>query len=136
MFLSNSTNYATSEESNNEWSAEFLSQQDGLSSNVQQKFLDNIERFVNTGLGQLMFMVESHCEEVFRTVSLKESFDVDAISSKIELIKKRIEDELFDSSSQDGDAIQENFFTKHVFTGLVVSKTVYQQFNKSDDSLF
>lgn len=130
MFLSNAMNYPTSESEslNNEWSAEFLhqqqQQQDGLSSNVQQKFLDNIERFVNTGLGELMSMVESHCEEVFKSVSLKESLDIEAISSKVALIQKRIEDELFDSSgSQDGDAdgIQENFFTKHVLTGLFVS---------------
>lgn len=130
MFLSNAINYPTSESdpSNNEWSAEFLQQQqqqrqDGLSSNVQQKFLDNIERFVNTGLGELMSMVESHCEEAFRSVSLKESLDIEAISSKVELIQKRIEDELFDSSSsQDGaDGIRENIFTKHVLTGLAVS---------------
>ncbi len=119
MFLSNSDYSKTSE--NNEWSAEFMQQQNGLSSIVQQKYLDNIEKFVNTGLSQLMAMIESHCDEVLRDVSLKESLSVEFLTRKIKLIQTRIEDELFDLKNQESDEFKVNFFTKHVLSGFNVS---------------
>lgn len=100
MFLSNSSDYPASD-APDDWSNEFIQKQENtLSGTVQQKFLENIENFINY-LPDLIEVIESYCTESFKDVSLKESVDVELISIKIEELVKKINSRLFDSNEND-----------------------------------
>lgn len=109
LFLSNSQ--ATN--SNEDWSSEFLQQQENtLSAHVQQSYLENIENFIRTGLPELIAMIENFCDEEFSSVSLKENLTVDFIGQKLENIQQRINANVFDLDEK------ENFISKHMLSNI------------------
>ena len=101
LFLRNSSEDTSSLGDKADWSNEFIQKQENtLSGNVQQKFLENIENFINC-LPSLIEIVESCCTESFENVSLKETIDVEFLSIKIEELLIKINNKLFNSNEDD-----------------------------------
>lgn len=119
LFLSNS--HSSEHNVTEEWSAEFIQQQENtLSAQLQQKYLENIENFVNTGLPNLIALIENFCDEEFSSISLKESLTVDFIGQKLETIQGRINAEIFNFEEQ------EDFFSKHMLSNLDLGDNSYK----------
>lgn len=149
LFLSNSMENSENEKemgnTTESWSVEFIEQQENtLSSQVQQKFLENIENFVNKGLPVLTEIITGFCEEAFKEVNLKESLNVEFISQKIESIQKKIEDYVFSDSLISNEWLQDNFFVKYMLPDLNLNDKTYslvvwndnKKMRSDDDVLF